>query len=81
MDTLYNMLAATCKPLDTPIETLEEYVLYQADNELYLLANIEHEKLSEYADKKINLDGWADIDLKQFLNLNIPNQENITVIY
>ncbi len=80
-DTLYNMLAATCKPLHTPIETLKKDVLYQADNELYLLANIEHEKLSEYADKKINLDGWADIDLEQFLNLDVPNKENITVIY
>ncbi len=81
LDTLYNMLAATCKPLHTPIETLKKDVLYQADNELYLLANIEYEKLSEYADKKINLDGWADIDLKQFLNLDVPNKENITVIY
>ncbi len=81
LDTLYNMLAATCKPLHTPIETLKKDVLYQADNELYLLANIEYEKLSEYADKKINLDGWADIDLEQFLNLDVPNKENITVIY
>ncbi len=80
-DTLYNMLAATCKPLHTPIETLKKDVLYQADNELYLLANIEHEKLSEYADKKINLDGWAKINLEQFLNLDVPNKENITVIY
>ncbi|OJA03452.1 hypothetical protein BGC33_03915, partial [Bathymodiolus thermophilus thioautotrophic gill symbiont] len=38
LDTLINMLVATCKTLDTKIECLIKNKLYQADNEIYLLA-------------------------------------------
>ena len=84
-DTLFNMLSATCKPLHCKIECLIKDVLYRADNELYLLANATEkqvrEKLKNYPDLKINLDGWADINLEQYLNLNVANSSNITVIY
>ncbi len=81
LDTLANMLVATCKTLDTPIDCLLEDKLYQADNEIYLLANVEHEVLAKYNDFKINLDGWADIDLTQYLNLGVGQADNISVIY
>ena len=84
-DTLFNMLSATCKPLHCRIECLIKDVLYRADNELYLLANVAEEqvreKLKNYPDSKINLDGWADINLEQYLNLNAVSSRNITVIY
>lgn len=80
--TLFNMLAATGKPLDVDIECLHENVLYKADNELYLLANINGEALAAYSDMKINLDGWADINLQQYLSLDVVNDKNnIHIIY
>ena len=82
-DTLYNMLAATCKPLDTKIDCLIRNKLYEADGELYLLANIPPKNLEKYRGRKINLDGWADISLEQYLNLGVADKRNkdITVIY
>ncbi|OJA03228.1 site-specific DNA-methyltransferase, partial [Bathymodiolus thermophilus thioautotrophic gill symbiont] len=81
LDTLINMLVATCKTLDTKIECLIKNKLYQADNEIYLLANVDSKVLEKYQDVKINLDGWADIDLTQYLNLGIGQADNISVIY
>ena len=80
-NTLINMLCATCKPLDTPIEVIEEDKLYQADNEIYVLGEVLGEKLEEYKNLKINIDGWSDISLENWLNLDIIDKENITVIY
>ena len=80
-DTLVNMLAATGKPLDVPVETLQDGVLYKADGELYVLTNVDDEVLAQHPDTKINLDGWADINLQQYLNLDVVNNENINVIY
>ena len=66
-DTLSNMLCATGKPLDTPIRTVVEGALYEADGELYVLGNAD---LSGYAGRKINVDGWGqDNTLEQYLNL------------
>jgi adenine-specific DNA-methyltransferase len=81
LDTLVNMLVATCKTLDIKVTCLIENKLYQADDEIYLLDNIASEKLAKYQDFKINLDGWADIDLTAYLNLGIGQKDNISVIY
>lgn len=37
VDTLFNMLCATGKPLDTPIKEVVENRLYEADGEMYVL--------------------------------------------
>lgn len=81
LDTLVNMLCATCKTLDSKIECLIKDKLYRADNEIYLLANVDSDQLEEYTDLKINLDGWADIDLQQYLNLGVGKRDNLTVVY
>ncbi|WP_424946394.1 site-specific DNA-methyltransferase [Candidatus Spongiihabitans sp.] len=81
LDTLANMLCATCKTLDSKIECLIKDKLYQADNEIYLLANVSNDELEKYTDLKINLDGWADIDLQQYLNLGVGQRDNLTVVY
>jgi adenine-specific DNA-methyltransferase len=81
LDTLVNMLVATCKTLDIKITCLLENKLYQADDEIYLLANVDSKELAKYQDFKINLDGWADIDLTAYLNLGIGQKDNISVIY
>ena len=81
LNTLYNMLCATCKPLHTKIIELIKDKLYKADNEIYLLGKIDREKLEPYKDQKINIDGWSDISLENWLNLDVGNKENITIVY
>ena len=66
-DTLFNMLCATGKPLDTPVKEVVKDTLYEADGEMYVLENTD---LSDYRSRKINVDGWAeDNALEQYLNL------------
>lgn len=84
LDTLTNMLCATCKPLDTPIECLVENVLYKAGNELYVIGGARRDMLKPHGDIKINIDGWADINLEQFLNMGFREpgkKENLTIVY
>ena len=81
LDSLANMLIATCKTLDTKIDCLIEDKLYRAAGEIYLLANVERQILQKYQDCKINLDGWADIDLTAYLNLGVGQKDNISVVY
>ena len=81
LNTLVNMLVATCKTLDSEITCLIADKLYRADGEIYLLANVERQILQKYQDCKINLDGWADIDLSAYLNLGVGQQDNISVVY
>ena len=72
-DTLYNMLCATGKPLDTPITTIVEGKLYEAGDEMYVLDNVD---LSNYKDHKINVDGWGEGNtLEQYLGLRSDNIE------
>ncbi|AXA34156.1 site-specific DNA-methyltransferase [Francisella adeliensis] len=81
IDTLANMLCATCKPLHTKIETLIEDKLYKTDNEMYLLGNIDKSELNKYNDLKINVDGYSDLDLEHFLNLGVTDKDNVSVVY
>ncbi len=81
LNTLYNMLIATCKPLNTKIELIKEKAIYKADNEIYILDNITKQKIEKYNDLKINIDAFSNIDLESFLNLGIIDKENINIIY
>ena len=75
-DTLYNMLCATGKPLDTPITTVVEDRLYEVEGEMYVLGDVD---LSKYRDRKINVDGWGENNtLEQYLNLP---RSNVDIIY
>ena len=80
IDTLANMLCATCKPLHTKIETLIADKLYKADNEIYLLAPVDKAELDKYKDLKINVDGYSDLDLEHFLNLGVADKD-VSVVY
>ena len=77
IDILINMLCATGKPLDTPIEIIVQDILYKADDELYLIQNTD---LFKYTNYKININGWSNIDLEQYLNLSADNN-NLNVVY
>ena len=80
-NTLYNMLCATCKPLHTEIKEIIKDKLYQADNEIYLLGEVTQDELEPYKDQKINIDGWSNISLENWLNLDVGNKENVRVVY
>lgn len=83
-DTLTNMLCATCKPLDTTIECVKEDALYKADDEIYVVGRVSEDDLAPYQSLKINLDGWAELGLEDFLNLGFHDKgrkDNLTVVY
>jgi adenine-specific DNA-methyltransferase len=81
IDTLINMLVATCKPLDTKIETIKADAIYKADNEIYVVDKITADDLEPFKDLKINIDALADFNLKDYLNIDLAYQDNITMIY
>nr|AAP83349.1 unknown [Francisella tularensis subsp. novicida] len=75
------MLCATCKPLHTKIETLITDKLYKAGNEIYLLGSVDKSQLEIFKDLKINVDGYSDLDLEDFLNLGVTDKDNVSVVY
>ncbi len=81
LNTLYNMLCATCKALHLPIKEVIKDTLYICDNEVYILAKVSQEVLEKYRDYKINLDAYADIQLKDFLNVRSSENANISVVW
>lgn len=81
IDTLINMLVATCKTLDVQIEELKTGSIYKADNEIYIIDKVTSSELEPFKDLKVNIDSMADIDLEDYLNLDISNQDNITIVY
>jgi len=81
IDTLVNMLVATCKTLDVKIEEIKKNAIYKADNEIYVISKTTSKDLEPFKDLKINIDSMADINLEEYLNLDISNKDNITIIY
>ncbi len=81
IDTLINMLVATCKTLDIKVEAIKEKAIYKADNEIYIIDKVTSDELEQFKNLKINIDSMADIDLENYLNLDIANKDNITIIY
>ena len=81
LDTLFNMLSTTGKTLDTPIQEIQKDVLYGCDGEIYLIAKTNPERLENYRNHKVNIDGYAEIDLESFLNMEVATRENINIIY
>ena len=80
-DTLYNMLCATGKLLDTPIQEIQKDILYECDNEIYLIGITDREVFENYRNHKINIDGYAEIDLESFLNIQVTTRENLNIIF
>ena len=81
LDTLFNMLSTTGKTLDTPIQEIQKDVLYECDGEIYLIAKTNPERLENYRNHKVNIDGYAEIDLESFLNMQVATRENLNIIY
>ncbi len=81
MHTLINMLCATGKPLHSTIEEKEKDILYSVDDTIFVLGNISTNIVEDMKDKMIYIDGYSNISLEQWLNLNIANRDNIKIVY
>lgn len=81
IDTLINMMVATCKTFDNSIEAIKDNLIYKIDHEIYLLGNVANDEIKNFKDLKINIDGWADINLEEFLNISVDFKDNISIIY
>ncbi|MCY4226413.1 MAG: hypothetical protein OXF20_01715 [Gammaproteobacteria bacterium] len=78
------MLCATCKPLDTPIECVKKDALYKAGDQIYVVGKVTEDDLVPFRSHKINLDGWAELSLEDFLNLGFHDKsrkDNLRVVY
>ena len=77
-DSLYNLLMASGKDLHQPIETIEEDVLYKVANAYYVLG----ECTTSLKDKhEVYIDGYANINLENWLNMVGVNKESVKIIY
>lgn len=79
-DTLWNLVAASCVPLHQKVTEIEKDLLYQAGNRIYVLGACQ-KSLADYADHEIYVDGYADLNLQEFLNLIGTDHENLRVVY
>ncbi len=79
--TLINMLCATGKPLHSTIEEKEKDILYSVDDTIFVLGNISSSIVEDMKDKMIYIDGYSNISLEHWLNLNIANRDTIKIVY
>ena len=77
-DKLYNMLAASGKPLHTTIEEVEPDLLYKADEAYYVLGECKAD-LKDQA--QVFIDGYAEISLEKWLNTLGLDKSNVTILY
>ena len=83
-DTLINMMCVTLKGLDTPVEEIKKDKIYMAGGEVYVIDVVALQDLRGIDDiesLKINLNGWANIDLDSMFSLSQAFKENLTVVY
>ena len=80
IDILYNMLSANCLQLTEKIEEIEKDKIYLIDNCYYILDNCNLDGLEKH--RKIYIDGYSNISLENWLNMNTEIDNNdIGVVY
>ena len=77
-DKLYNMLAASGKPLHIAIEEVEPDLLYKADEAYYVLGECEADLKDQ---PQVFIDGYAEISLEKWLNTLGLDKSNVTILY
>ena len=77
-DKLYNMLAASGKPLHTAIEEVEPDLLYKADEAYYVLGECKADLKDQ---PQVFIDGYAEISLETWLNTLGLDKSNVTILY
>ena len=80
-DTLYNMMAASGEVILTiSIEEIEANLLYKVADSYYVLGECKT-SLDEFSSNRIYIDGYANINLENWLNIIGLNKENVTILY
>ncbi len=79
-DTLFNMLVATSQTLSSKIEEIERDRLYRVNKNYYVLGKSEM-NFEELKDCKIFIDGYSNLNIEDYLNMDISNKENMSIIY
>ncbi|MBE8182009.1 MAG: site-specific DNA-methyltransferase [Candidatus Portiera sp.] len=80
-DILYNLITASCEyTLTEPIQELEKDLLYRVGDAYFVLGQCKSD-LSKFIDYQIYINGYADIHLKDWLNLIELKRENVKILY
>lgn len=80
-DILYNLILASCEyTLTEPIQELEKDLLYRVGNAYFVIGQCKTD-LSKFIDHQIYINGYADIHLKDWLNLIELRRENVKILY
>lgn len=82
-DIARNLALFAGKPLHTPLEEIVADKLFMCEDILCVVGidkEVE-EKILEEKNKAIFIDGYGTYTLESFLNLNIPNDERVSVVY
>ena len=82
-DIARNLALFAGKPLHTPLEEIVADKLFSCEDILCVVGidkEVE-EKILEEKNKAIFIDGYGTYTLESFLNLNIPNDERVSVVY
>lgn len=82
-DIARNLALFAGKPLHTPLEEIVSDKLFACED-ILCIVGIDKEvesKILEDKDRAIYIDGYGTYTLESFLNLNIPNDERVVVVY
>lgn len=82
-DIARNLALFAGKPLHTPLEEIVSDKLFACED-ILCVVGIDKEvesKILEDKDKAIYIDGYGTYTLESLLNLNIPNDERVNIVY
>lgn len=83
LDKAINLALSAGKTLNKPLESIIENKLYKCEDSYFCIECDKKvlEELSKTSDEYIYLDGFADINLEHFLNLDAQFKERLNVVY
>lgn len=83
LDKAINLALSAGKTLNKPLESIIENKLYKCEDSYFCIECDKEvlEELSKTSDEYIYLDGFADIDLEHFLNLDAQFKERLNIVY
>ena len=82
-DKALNLALQSGKTLSNALETIIKDKLYKCEDAYFCIACDKevHEHLAQTKNEMIFLDGYEDIDLQAFFNLNASFKERLSVVY
>lgn len=85
LDKARNLALFAGKGLDKPLVELDKDSLYECEDILCVVSiNAKTQDIvseEKHKNKEIFIDGYGDMSLENLLNLNIGNEERVTIVY